>query len=103
MCPFHEIKAPIPASQAEQASFLRDMAVENIAETEEELMERYLEEGTLSEEDLAAGLRRGVINGSLVPVVAGAALRAEHGGLVASRERREFQLSLLETWKIRIC
>ncbi|MBO4311899.1 MAG: elongation factor G, partial [Desulfovibrionaceae bacterium] len=47
--------------------------------TEEELMERYLEEGTLSEEDLAAGLRRGVINGSLVPVVAGAALENKGG------------------------
>lgn len=44
--------ADIPAGLADDVTLLRDVAVENIAESDEELMEKYLEEGSLSPEDL---------------------------------------------------
>ncbi len=73
------IEAPIPVDIAEEVVLIHDMAVENIAESDEELMEKYLEEGTLTDEEIAHGLRLGVANGSLVPVVTGAALENKGG------------------------
>lgn len=69
----------IPEHLAEEASLLRDTTVENIAESDEVLMEKYLEEGSLAADDLAAGLRKGVLSGDLVPVVVGAALENKGG------------------------
>lgn len=71
--------ALIPEALQEEAMLLRDTAVENIAESDEELMEKYLEEGSLSDEELAVGLRKGVITGALVPVVVGSALQNRGG------------------------
>lgn len=73
------IESSIPAAHADEATLLRDTAVENIAETDEELMEKYLEEGSLSAEELATGLRKGVLSGELTPVVVGAALQNKGG------------------------
>ena len=72
-------EALIPEALADEAALLHDTTVENIAESDEELMEKYLEEGSLSAEDLAAGLRRGVLNAALTPVVVGSSL-ANKGG-----------------------
>ena len=72
-------EALIPDAIADEAALLHDTTVENIAESDEELMEKYLEEGSLSEEDLASGLRKGVLNASLVPVVVGSSLENKGG------------------------
>ncbi len=69
---FHE--GDIPANMADDMATLRETVVENIAESDEALMEKYLEEGELSPDELSAGLRAGVLSGELVPVLAGAAL-----------------------------
>jgi elongation factor G len=45
--------------------------VESVAETDEALMNKYFEEGTLSPEDLAANLRKGVASGQIMPVYGG--------------------------------
>ena len=45
----------VPADVADDVSLLHDLTVENIAESDEELMEKYLEEGSLSLEDLQIG------------------------------------------------
>ena len=45
--------------------------VEAIAETDESLMERYLEEGELPVEDIKKGIRQATISGGMVPVVCG--------------------------------
>ncbi len=66
--------ADIPADMADEMSMLRETAVENIAECDDALMEKYLEEGELSEEEVLSGLRKGVLAGLLVPVVAVAGL-----------------------------
>lgn len=72
-------EAAVPADMAEHVTLLHDMAVENIAESDETLMEKYLEEGSLSAEELSFGLRKGVLAGALVPVVVGAALQNKGG------------------------
>ena len=72
-------EALIPEALADEAALLHDTTVENIAESDEELMEKYREEGSLSAEDLAAGLRRGVLNAALTPVVVGSSLENKGG------------------------
>lgn len=69
----------VPEALADDMALLRDVTVENIAESDEVLMEKYLEEGSLSLEDLQAGLRLGVRNGELVPVVTCSALENKGG------------------------
>jgi elongation factor G len=44
--------------------------IESVAENSEELMNKYFDEGTLSEDDLKAGLQMGIVNRSFVPVFA---------------------------------
>ena len=70
---------PIPADLADEASSLRDISIENIAGSDEELMERYLEEGSLSAEDIAQGLRKGVLAGEIVAVLPSAAMLNKGG------------------------
>ena len=65
----------IPEDLAEEAALTKEIAVENIAESSEELMEKYLEEGALTEEEMYAGLRDGVLQRTLVPVCVGAAIQ----------------------------
>jgi elongation factor G len=72
-------QAEVPADMVDETTIMRDTAVENIAESDEVLMERYLEEGVLCAEDLAAGLRNGVLRGELVPVLSGSALQNKGG------------------------
>jgi len=50
--------------------------VEDIAECDEELMDKYLEEGELSIDDIQNGLRKGVASGNLIPVICGSALNS---------------------------
>ncbi|MFW6195563.1 MAG: elongation factor G, partial [Chloroflexota bacterium] len=47
-----------------------DRLAEAVADTDDELAEKYLEEETLSSEDLIAGLKAGVRSGAIVPVLA---------------------------------
>ncbi|MBE0559170.1 MAG: elongation factor G, partial [Proteobacteria bacterium] len=66
--------ADIPADMAEEAKKYRDVLIEDVAETDDELMNRYLEGGELSPEDLMTGLRKGVVSGAILPVACGSAL-----------------------------
>ncbi|QCC85114.1 elongation factor G [Desulfovibrio desulfuricans] len=75
-------EAEIPAALADDVSLLRDVTVENIAESDELLMEKYLEEGLLSEDDLKTGLRSGVLKGELAPVLACSSLENKGGEAV---------------------
>ncbi|MDR2892889.1 MAG: elongation factor G [Deltaproteobacteria bacterium] len=72
-------EGPVPQDMLEIVTAIRDTTVENIAESDEVLMEKYLEEGSLSETEILQGLRAGVINGELVPVMAGSALENKGG------------------------
>ncbi len=65
----------IPADMADAVNKYRDILIEDIAETNDELMNKYLEGGELSPEDLQAGLRKGVVSGALIPVTCGSAVK----------------------------
>ena len=65
----------IPAEHAEEAKKYRETMTEDIAECDEALMDKYLESGELTPEELKTGLRKGVVSGSLFPVVCGVANR----------------------------
>lgn len=60
----------IPGDLKEQAENLRTQLIEKIAENSEELMNKYFEDGTLSDDDLKKGLKASIINGNLIPVFA---------------------------------
>ncbi|MDI6742166.1 MAG: elongation factor G [Smithella sp.] len=65
----------IPAEMIDDVKSLRDSMIEDIAESDDELMNKYLESGELSAEEMQTGLRKGVTSGSLIPVVCGSSLK----------------------------
>ncbi|MBE1424365.1 elongation factor G [Desulfomicrobium macestii] len=65
----------MPEDLADEVTMTREIAIENIAESSEELMEKYLEEGSLTDEEVATGLRAGIAARMLVPVCVGAAMQ----------------------------
>ncbi|MFQ3789881.1 elongation factor G [Halomonas sp. A29] len=65
----------IPAELQDKAAELREQMVEAAAEASEELMDKYLEEGELSKEEIKAGLRRRTIDNEIVLVTCGSAFK----------------------------
>ncbi|HUH66474.1 MAG TPA: elongation factor G [Syntrophales bacterium] len=67
--------ADVPADMKEAVAKYRETMVEDIAESDEKLMEKYLDAGELSIDELNEGLRKAVISGTLIPVACGSALK----------------------------
>ena len=65
----------IPADLQDKAEEYRNTLVERVAESNDELMEKYLEEGELSLEDLRAGIRALTVSGEVNPVLCGSAFK----------------------------
>ena len=65
----------IPANLVELAKEWREKMVEAAAEANEELMNKYLEEGDLTEEEITAGLRIRTINSEIQPMLCGTAFK----------------------------
>ena len=65
----------IPAELKDTCDEWREKMVEAAAESNEELMNRYLEEGVLSEKDILAGLRQRTIAGEIQPMLCGSAFK----------------------------
>jgi elongation factor G len=65
----------IPANLVELAKEWREKMVEAAAEASEELMNKYLEEGDLTEEEITAGLRIRTINSEIQPMLCGTAFK----------------------------
>ena len=66
--------AEIPADLADEASTLRESVMEYVAETDDEMLEKFLEEGELTDEELTTGLAAAVRSGQIAPVCACASL-----------------------------
>lgn len=66
-------EADIPAEHQEKAQQLQEQLVEAVAETDEELMEQYFNEGRLSPEALREGLHKAVTRLDLFPILFGEA------------------------------
>jgi elongation factor G len=65
----------IPDNMKQDAAGYRKKLVEQIAETEDSLLEKYLDKGDLSQEDLIAGLKHGTLGGGLLPVLCGSPVK----------------------------
>jgi len=65
----------VPTSMEAEFEQQRELLIERIAETDEELTLKYLEGEEISKEELIAALRRATIAGTLVPVLCGSALK----------------------------
>jgi len=68
-------KTDVPADMQELVESEKENLIENIAEADDNLIERYLEGETLSDEDLRTALRAGTQNRTFVPVLCGAATK----------------------------
>jgi len=65
----------IPANLQDQAEEYREKMVEAAAEADDDLMEKYLEEGELSEEEIIMGLKKGCLAMSITPMTCGTAFK----------------------------
>ncbi len=65
----------IPAELLEQSKQARNFMVESAAEANEELMDKYLNDGELSEEEIVSGLRERTLKVEIVPVYCGTAFK----------------------------
>ncbi len=63
----------IPQEYQEQAAEMREKMVEVVAENDDELLMKYLEGEAISEEEIKQGLKKGIINQSVFPVILGSA------------------------------
>jgi elongation factor G len=63
-------KIDVPGDIKDKAEELHSELIESIAESDEDLMNKYLEEGELSKEDLDAGLKKALIDRQIFPVFA---------------------------------
>ena len=68
------VEVPVPEDQKDQIETLRGALMESVAETSEELMDKFFEGEEFTKEELLTGLRSGIRDGSLAPVVCGSAL-----------------------------
>ncbi|NPA43503.1 MAG: elongation factor G [Chlorobi bacterium] len=67
-------KHPIPEEEREKAEQMHNELVEKAAENDEELMELYFEKGTLTEDEMKRGIKKGMLNLELFPVFVVSAL-----------------------------
>ncbi len=63
----------IPETMADDVLIYRESLMEQVAETDDQLIEKFLEDGELTEEELINGLKIAVMKGEIAPVCVGAA------------------------------
>jgi elongation factor G len=64
----------IPGELADEAAERRSQLVEMVAETDDALLERFFEEGTLDDESLREGLKRAIVRRRIFPLLLGSGL-----------------------------
>ncbi|MFV1951292.1 MAG: elongation factor G [Nitrospinota bacterium] len=64
----------IPADMKDTVDQHREKLIESVAETDDNLLEKYLDSGELSGEEIRKGLKEGILNGKLVPILYGSAI-----------------------------
>ena len=69
------LEGPVPEEHLEDVAVHRAAMVEKVAETDEDLIVKYIEELEITKEELYGALRRATLDYRLVPVVCGSALR----------------------------
>ena len=69
------VEGEIPADMQADAESYRELLIEAAAEANEELMDLYLEDGTLTNEQIVAGIREQTVRGDIFPVYCGSAVK----------------------------
>lgn len=82
-------EAAIPADMVDQAEAAREALMEQVAETDDELIEKFLEEGALTDADLRQGLISATKKGTLNPVLVGAGI---------ANKGTEFLMNAINEW-----
>jgi len=67
------VDTDIPSELNNQAQEIRNALIEAVAETSEELMEKFFDGQEFTDEEISKGIRQGIKDGSLVPVFCGSA------------------------------
>lgn len=65
----------VPDEFKDKVNKLREKIIESAAESDDGLLESYFDEGTLTDEQLQLGLRKGILERSIIPVLCGSAHR----------------------------
>ena len=81
-------EVPVELKEAVEAAHLA--MIETVAEADDAILEKYLEEGELSESDVASTLTAGISEGKLLPLLCSAADRNIGGSLLLEAARRFF-------------
>ncbi len=69
------VKADIPSDMQDLVEAEREAFIENVAEADDELIERYLEGETLSDDELMGALKKGTLTREFIPVLCGSATK----------------------------
>ncbi len=64
---------PIPENMKPQIQEVLELLTEAVAETDDDLLTKYFDEGALSSEEIRTAMRKGTIAGTLIPVLCGSA------------------------------
>jgi elongation factor G len=68
-------KIDIPSDMQDMVSEQREALVENVVESDDELLERYLEGEPLSDDEIKVALKKGILSRSFAPVLCGSATK----------------------------
>ncbi len=68
------VEVAVPAHMQDTISLMQDALNESVAETTEELMEKYFSGEPFTQDEIIAGIKQGVKDGTVVPVVGGSAM-----------------------------
>ena len=68
-------ESKIPSELVDKIDECKNMIVETVAQTDEVLLNKYIEEGTLSDEEIYHGLIKGCTQGDIAPVMCGSAYK----------------------------
>lgn len=68
------VDTQIPSDMEDEVSSVREMIMEAVAETDEELMERFFSGDTFTESEIKSALRKGIGEGDITPVLCGSAI-----------------------------
>ena len=67
-------EVPVPDDMVDQIEEARTSLIESVAETDEDLLDEYFEEGTLEPAKLVSGLKNAIAQGEVTPLLCGSAL-----------------------------
>jgi elongation factor G len=68
-------EGPVPEDRRDRVQEVRTNLLDSVAETNDELLEKYLESGELSRDEIGSALHEGLVQASIFPVLVGSATR----------------------------